>query len=388
MSVDRDLGTDAPVAEARPLAVALTPNELPAETLLRLQRTAGNAVVGRLLRSLPAPVRGVVGSDRIAGRAPIAMRALQREPLLPLDYPDASFNYDRCGWLNADDVRSEMERRDVVIRDILSDPRNITDDNDVREYLKRWLVATECMESAIKKYFSGDRQMLQRMRDQYTRAVELITLRGGISQNRAAADVKAAHASQYGGAYEENEVVPFLRADRFDRLDPTRFPQGSNAILSNLNPYSWAFRRTDACEQNCPAAASKMQKYLLDGELTPVKCDPRHEVGYVLDPDSDTWGPARAWKATFDLIKGTLKKHGDQVIVEGDRGAHNDTGLTQWHYFCVVNIHGTLYIADAFSGMVRADIQAYIDWLKTRTYKFTTRRVEALTMAEWKRRHP
>ena len=69
--------------------------------------------------------------------------------------------------------------------------------------------------------------------------------------------------------------------------------------------------------------------------------------------------------------------------MEGDRGLHNDAGLTQWHYFCVVNIHGTLYVADAYSGMVRADIQAYIDWLKTRTYKFTTKRVEALTMEEW-----
>ena len=87
--------------------------------------------------------------------------------------------------------------------------------------------------------------------------------------------------------------------------------------------------------------------------------------------------------------QGTLKKHGDQVIVEGDRGAHNDAGLTQWHYFCVVNIRGTLYVADAHSGMVRADIQAYIDWLKTTTYKFTTKRVEALTMEEWrKRRNP
>jgi hypothetical protein len=376
------------VAEARPPAFAPTPNELPAQTLLRLQRTAGNAAVGRLLRSPKSPVGGVVRSDLIAGRAAIASRVLQREPLPTLDHPDANFNYDRCGWLDANDVRSEIERRDVVIRDILSDPRNITDDNDVRVYLKRWLVATECMEIAIKKYFSGDRQMLQRMRDQYTRAVELITLRGGISENKGAADVKAAHASEYGGAYEENEVVPFLQADRFDRLDPTRFPQGSNAILSTLNPYSWAFRQTDYCKQNCPAAASKMQKYLLDGELTPVKCDPRHEVGYVLDPDSDTWGAARAWAATFNLIKGTLKKHGDQVIVEGDRGAHNDAGLTQWHYFCVVNIHGTLYVADAFSGMVRADIQAYTDWLKTRTYKFTTKRVEALTMEEWKRRNP
>lgn len=366
---------------AAPPAVAVTS---PVQVILRLQQSAGNAAVGRLLRSTSRAGASLVHPGR--------GRMLMRDDVPTLAHPDPALPYAQCGWIDADDVRREMERRDTVIRDILPTAQINTDD-DVKGYLRRWLRATECMEMAIKKYFRGDTAMLTRSREQYNKAIDIILLRGGVAESKSAADVRTAHAGELGGAYEAGEVEPFTKGDRFDRLDPVQFPAGSFAIMVLLNPHAMRFHPYDRdyCVQNCPAAASRMQEYLISGRLgPPLSCDPHNEPmdGYAIDPGPDTWGPARSWPATLTAITAALRQHGQQVIVEGDRGANHDPTLTQWHYFCVANIRGHLWILDAFTGEVLSDFNEYTTRLQTRTYKFTSHRVEAVPLKEWQRRHP
>ena len=181
-----------------------------------------------------------------------------------------------------------------------------------------------------------------------------------------------------------NEIQRYSRLDRFERLDPGQpatpgSPAGPDnnpqLVLDSLNP--GAFGRY--CTQNCPAAAADVQNYLRTGDLQSSHCTPVSEPrGYTIDPDPDTsWGPSRGWVATRSLVMASTASHGQFVLIEGDRGPAGHPRLTQWHYFVVLNIHGTRFSVDGYLHTVFADIDAYVQSLKTLTYRIAPGAIKA-----------
>ena len=85
----------------------------------------------------------------------------------------------------------------------------------------------------------------------------------------------------------------------------------------------------------------------------------------------NTMSTATDWKQAFAAMKKLLQKHGECVVVEARRSARQqqENNLTEYHYFTVVNVKGTLFAIDAFGGgIVSGDVDAYITRLKATYY--------------------
>ena len=167
--------------------------------------------------------------------------------------------------------------------------------------------------------------------------------------------------------------------DRFDSLDPSNPSSKPDSVLRTINPKATKFAKYDACTQNCPGAASDAQNYLLTGAGPAHICNALNQPkGYLIDPGPENWGAkGKAWADAWADIQKKLNKHGTQVIVEADRGPNKPEGLTQWHYFVVMNAKGHLVAVDAFLGEVDADVPHYVTRLGALTFSYTSDRVTA-----------
>lgn len=166
--------------------------------------------------------------------------------------------------------------------------------------------------------------------------------------------------------------------DRFDSLDPSNAASSPAGVLGKINPAAPAFTKYP-CTQNCPAAASAAQNYLLTGALPSSACSPLNEPkGYEISPGPESWAATgKGWADAWKGIQGVTGTHGTQVIVEADRGSNKPDNLTQWHYFVVMNAHGHRVAVDAFLGEVDADVGRYVGRLGAKSYSYTSERVTA-----------
>jgi hypothetical protein len=166
--------------------------------------------------------------------------------------------------------------------------------------------------------------------------------------------------------------------DRFDSLDPSNAASSPAGVLGKINPAAPAFTKYP-CTQNCPAAASAAQNYLLTGALPSSACSPLNEPsGYEISPGPESWpATGKAWADAWKGIQGATGKHGTLVIVEADRGANKPDNLTQWHYFVVMNARGHRVAVDAFLGEVDADVGRYVGRLGAKSFSYTSERVTA-----------
>ena len=166
--------------------------------------------------------------------------------------------------------------------------------------------------------------------------------------------------------------------DRFDGLDPSNSASNPAGVLEKINPAAPAFNKRP-CTQNCPAAATAAQNYLLTGGLPSSACSPLNEPsGYEISPGPDSWpATGKSWADAWKGIQGATSTHGTQVIVEADRGSSKPENLTQWHYFVVMNARGHRVAVDAFLGEVDADVERYVKRLGAKTFSYTSERVTA-----------
>jgi hypothetical protein len=166
--------------------------------------------------------------------------------------------------------------------------------------------------------------------------------------------------------------------DRFDSLDPSNSGSSPTGVLQKINPAAPAFTKYP-CTQNCPAAASDAQNYLLTGALPSSACSPLNQPsGYLISPGPESWSATgKGWADAWKGIQAATSTHGTQVIVEADRGANKPADLTQWHYFVVMNARGHRVAVDAFLGEVDADVGRYVGRLGAKSYSYTSERVTA-----------
>ena len=357
--------TEAATADAATASVAAADRPPAAAEMLRLQRGAGNAAVGRLLR------HGLTPAPSLPRRGRLDRRMLQRQQIAALIPP----TFEACGWIDAAEVKRNMDERDMRIRDLLP-TFDITTEKDLRWFLKRWFDSTHCVEQGVAKWYKNDSGMLDRARQQYMDAVRIILIRAEIGMGRTVADLLV----QNGGSIRSDAakaLTDFGSLDRFERMDPSRGGPAARTILRVINPAAPAFTNRP-CTQNCPAAATAVQSFLRSGALTPGTCNPLTEpAGYAIDPGPDTWGAARNWASTWTQIKTATPKHGTFVLVEADRGPNGPANLTQWHYFVVLNVRGTRFVVDGFLGQIETDVDGYVGRLQAVTYKFTSQAVTA-----------
>jgi hypothetical protein len=362
--IDRDVHGVAPI-------IALNPT---GSEILSLQRSAGNAAVGRLLRA------GMVAP-------PPQGRMLMRFP-----GPTAASCDQTYG--SASDVLYELQRRSDLIRNALPQA-TIANQADLDGYLNRWWDSTGCIELAVSsaKYASLSQRHSDQAKAQYAEALKIILVRAEDGMH-----VKRTDLITRNSANIRTDAVAALTTygslDRFDRLSPSA-GYASTYILKTLNPKALNFvsSNNDACTANCPLTAVTMQTYLATGTINTIQCDPSNQgPGYLIQPDPDTqWGGQRPWAAAFKALQPLLSNHGDFAVVEGDRRASDNTpaaiesqGITRYHYFNVVNIRGTLYYVDAFSGAVGSDLAGYVSSLQTVRHRFTQQRLTA-TSPGWSR---
>jgi len=166
--------------------------------------------------------------------------------------------------------------------------------------------------------------------------------------------------------------------DRFDSLDPSNGASSPAGVLQKINPAAPKFSKFP-CTQNCPAAASDAQNYLLTGAFPSSTCSLLNQpTGYLISPGPENWpATGKGWADAWKAIQGATSAHGTQVIVEADRGAGKPADLTQWHYFVVMNAHGHRVAVDAFLGEVDADVGHYVNRLGAKSFSFTSERVTA-----------
>ena len=166
--------------------------------------------------------------------------------------------------------------------------------------------------------------------------------------------------------------------DRFDSLDPSNGASNPAGVLKKINPAAPKFTKYP-CTQNCPAAASDAQNYLLTGALPSSACSPLNQPsGYLITPGPESWpATGKAWADAWKGIQGATSTHGTQVIVEADRGPNKPADLTQWHYFVVMNARGHRVAVDAFLGEVGADVEQYVKRLGAKSFSYTSERVTA-----------
>ena len=132
-----------------------------------------------------------------------------------------------------------------------------------------------------------------------------------------------------------DDKKPAGAGDRFDSLDPSNAASSPAGVLQKINPAAPAFTKYP-CTQNCPAAASAAQAYLLSGAIPSSACSPLNEPnGYEISPGPESWGATgKGWADAWKGIQAATGKHGTQVIVEADRGASKRTtsrsGTTSW----------------------------------------------------------
>jgi hypothetical protein len=323
------------------------------------------------------------GSREVVRQRPFGgVVTVQRQTAHPLPGGVPPASMASCGWTGASDVSNELSRRDTLIGQTLPGI-SIVSDADLHGFLQRWLQSTACIEIAQPQWFPNDKTLVPRARAQYVTAVKLILLHAETALGQRMADLVARNV-QWIRPDALTEIQRYSRLDRFERLDPGHpATPGSPAspnnnpqlVLDSLNP--GAFGRY--CTQNCPAAAADVQNYLRTGDLQSSHCTPLSEPrGYIIDPDPDTaWGPSRGWAATWPLVMARTASHGQFVLIEGDRGPTGHPGLTQWHYFVILNIHGTRFSVDGYLRTVSADIGAYVQSLRALTYRIAPGAIKA-----------
>jgi hypothetical protein len=142
-------------------------------------------------------------------------------------------------------------------------------------------------------------------------------------------------------------------ADPFDEL--LNDPQG---VLSRLNPTA------GGDPLNCPATADALENFLRTGQLTTVSDE------LVAD-----FRITASWRnATMPFLRHLVLQggHGTHIVVRGRRPPGSQ--FTEDHYFVLVNIHGKVYVADAWTHDFQEDIQEYVDRQEFNQFSFARHR--------------
>jgi hypothetical protein len=339
-------------AEESPRLAAPHPATSPSTTALQLQRSAGNAATGRILR---------------AGKRPLEIAILQRQ----------SGGGPSPWWSTASGVQNELDRRDTLIRDTLPYV-TIASDADLQGFLQRWLDASAQIDASVASLLANNPQTLARCQQQYVDATKLILMRAELGLSRTAASIVTQNSALVR-ASASAEISQFAQLDRFERLDPSRPGHAVALVLRTINPSAPVFT-SRPCTQNCPAAAAATQSYLRTGAFPTSRCSPLSEPrnGYAITPDPTTWSRSQSWAAAWPAIQRATAQHGQCVVVEADRGAGHPANLTQWHYFVVLNVRGTQIVVDGFLGQVAANVGNYVTSLQASMYVFTATQMQAV----------
>lgn len=165
---------------------------------------------------------------------------------------------------------------------------------------------------------------------------------------------------------EETEETP-------DHVDALR--ERPEEILRQLNPS----RAGRYCQLNCPAAAQAVQDYLSTGHINPLNCDPLLEGNFVqgYELTAADFSAEFTWRRIRSRIWSSTRRHGQFIVIEGRRSAEQQEagGLTEFHYFVIVNIRGTRFVVDAFGpGRITSDVDGYIGGLQTFRYRYVNGR--------------
>lgn len=113
-------------------------------------------------------------------------------------------------------------------------------------------------------------------------------------------------------------------------------------------------QRMNSCgssSANCPSTAGAVYDFLNTGRVRGALCSGRGQ-GFAVEGNHRR---GRIGNIIQLLERGG---HGTHVVVEADRPARHQRG--PMHSFNMVNIRGTIYVADAQTFEVRDDVAAYV----------------------------
>lgn len=108
------------------------------------------------------------------------------------------------------------------------------------------------------------------------------------------------------------------------------------------------------CLDHCPAVADAVRRYLETGDIVGARCG-----GFGNTFEVRGHLHRRAFAAILERVH--RGRHGFHVVVQGHRPP--GTGLTDYHFFNLVNIHGTVFLFDAFTFVRtsnRQEMRAYL----------------------------
>ena len=273
-------------------------------------------------------------------------------------------------------VIRELDHMEAVIRTYLIRVP-LADDIDVTNLLDRWRQAHERVAGWLTELggtFPDDTERWRsRLERSYSEAVRNIVVRGALAQGQDARQLMARHETRIASP-ADTALTDYLRLDPAQRLLPQHSPR---YILEELNPGD---RLGQYCRLNCPAAAEAVQNYLQTGIIRPAICRPIAEPnGYAISVAS--WSQSRGWAPTRAAVDASTPTHGAFVVVEGDRGTGGPDGLSQHHYFVIVNIDGQRLVVDGYLHEVHVDLDRYVTRLNTVRYRIANGRFT--TQAQW-----
>ncbi len=319
-----------------------------------------------------ATVEAVPRSDAApgSGPAPRATRAIQRA-FAGTFPPVASAGCVPGKAATTSDVIKYVEATDWRANTYLPQV-DIASQADLQSYLRIWKGWGECVYAALDAAAPGviPSNYRQRFDESYRTAVKTLFIRAEQGTGTPSAQLAVPANLDLVLPQVKQDVQRYIALDRVERLAPGANPE---MILRMLNPGDWM---GNYCSLNCPAAAEAVQDYLQTGRIRPDDCTPAkeaHRSGYTVSEDH--WSPQfNSWPAAETRVKAATRNHGEFVMIEGDR-VTPPAGLTQWHYFVVLNIKGSLFAVDGYTHAVSADIPGYVTSLGTKKYRVSTGRV-------------
>jgi hypothetical protein len=120
------------------------------------------------------------------------------------------------------------------------------------------------------------------------------------------------------------------------------------------------------CLDHCPAVAAAVRQYLDTGDIVGARCGGAGNTFEI-------HGHLR--RLAFNAILERVRRggHGFHVVVQGHRPPN--TGFTEYHFFNLVNIHGTVHLFDAFTFVHtsnREEMRAYLTYNHLNRFWFST----------------
>ena len=127
------------------------------------------------------------------------------------------------------------------------------------------------------------------------------------------------------------------------------------ALNDNWHELSRQLNVGNGCLDHCPGVAAAVHQYLSTGTMAGARCG---GAGYAFEIEAH-FGHHLTFAAILQRVR--RGRHGFHVVVQAHRPPN--TGFTDWHYFNLLNIHGTVYLFDAFTFVRTSDRQEMTRYL-------------------------